>query len=151
MPSVRVDEAVMQFSSGLLCSQSILLSYGPQFGIDEDMAVRIARPFGSGIARSCEICGAVSGAMMVLGLREQGEDEKPAKERVYSLAKEFSKRFKERNGSLNCAQLLGCDLGTSEGQEHFKSNNLVQNCKKYVRDSAEILEELLEKKEDMRT
>ena len=105
--------------------------------------MRIARPFGGGMSRTCEVCGAVSGAIMVLGLQEQEVGERTAKENVYSLTQEFCKRFKERNGSVNCAQLLGCNLGTTEGQEYFRGNGLIQNCKKYVRDSAVILEELL--------
>ena len=142
--SKRVDEAMMHFTGGLLCSQSILLAYGQQFGIDQNTAMRIARPFGGGMSRTCEVCGAVSGAIMVLGLQEQEVGERTAKENVYSLTQEFCKRFKERNGSVNCAQLLGCNLGTTEGQEYFRGNGLIQNCKKYVRDSAVILEELLD-------
>lgn len=147
MTKTLVDEAVMQFSSGLLCSQSMLITYGPQFGIDEEVAIRIARPFGSGVARSCEMCGAVSGAIMVLGLQEQGEQEKAAKESVYTRTQQFIARFREVNSNINCAELLGCDLGKPEGQQHFKDNNLVQRCQKYVRDAATILEEVLERKE----
>lgn len=147
MTKTHVDEALTQFSSGLLCSQSILLTYGPQFGLAEDVAIRIARPFGGGISRTCEMCGAVSGAIMVLGLQEQGEEEKAAKESVYARTQQFIARFTEVNGSVNCAELLGCDLGKPEGQQHFRYNNLVHRCKRYVKDAATILEEVLERKE----
>lgn len=139
----RVDQAVNCFKEGLLCSQAILLTYGPQFDIDPDSALRVSRSFGSGMARMCETCGAVSGAYMVLGLSCRDADEKAAKEKSYALCRELAKRFKEANGSTNCAQLLQCDIGTPEGQAQFRQENLVECCRSYVRCSAEILEQLL--------
>lgn len=143
MSQSMVEEAVSYFNEGLLCSQAILLAYGPQFGIDEETAIRVARPFGSGVARMCETCGAVTGAYMVLGLLCQEENEKAAKEKSYELCREFAKLFKEKNGSTNCQQLLQCDLGTPEGQTYFRQEQLVRRCQSYVRCSAEILEKML--------
>lgn len=148
MSQSMVDEAVSYFNEGLLCSQAILLAYGPQFGIDKETALRIARPFGSGIARMCETCGAVSGAYMVLGLLCQEENEKEAKEKSYELCREFAKQFKEKNGSTNCQQLLQCDLGTPEGQAHFRQEKLLHLCQSYVRCSAEILNKLVKEGAD---
>lgn len=143
MPENRVETAVCHFDSGLLCSQSILITYGEQFGLDDDTAIRLARAFGSGMARMCETCGAVTGAYMVIGLKHDGEDEKAAKEETYRLTREFAGRFKEKHGTTNCQELLNCDLGTPEGRTYFRENNLVRNCTSYVRTSAEILERLL--------
>ena len=143
MPNNRVEQAVKFFNEGLLCSQALLLTYGPQLGIDEVTAIRVSRPFGSGIARMCETCGAVSGAYMVLGLRYQDENEKIAKEKCYARCREFAKRFKDINGSTNCFQLLQCDIGAPEGQAKFRQENLVKLCQSYVRCSAEILEQIL--------
>ena len=143
MSTSLVNLAVSCFNDGLLCSQAMLRTYGPQFGIDENTAIRVARPFGSGIARMCETCGAVSGAYMVLGLRCQDDNEKVAKENCYALCREFAKRFKDINGSTNCFQLLQCDIGTPEGQARFRQENLVKLCQSYVRCSAEILEQIL--------
>jgi len=139
----RVNQAVTCFNEGMLCSQAMLLTYGPQFGIDQDTALRVARPFGSGIARMGETCGAVSGAYMVLGLRFQDENEKVAKEKCYVLCRELAKRFKDINGSTSCSQLLQCDIGTPEGQSKFRQDNLIKHCQSYVRCSAEILEQIL--------
>ena len=146
MSESRSEEAVNRMAGGLLCSQSILLTYGPQFGIDEGVALRAARPFGSGVARMCETCGAVSGAYMVLGLRHTEADEKEAKEATYVDVREFTRRFKQRNGSINCQTLLGCDLGTPEGQQFFRDQGKVSLCHAYVRDAALILEEMFERK-----
>lgn len=149
MSKERVEQAVSLFNEGMLCSQAILLTYGTQFGIDENTAVRVARPFGSGLARMCEICGAVTGAYMVIGLLCQDDDEKVAKERSYALSRELARRFRERNGSINCQELLQCDLGTPEGQNQFRQDNLVLRCQSYVRSSAEIVEAILKEAGDL--
>ena len=147
MSKSKVEQAVTIFNEGLLCSQAMLLTYGPQFGIDEETAIKVARPFGSGMARMCETCGAVSGAYMVLGLRCEDENEKAAKEKTYTLCREFAKRFKQANGSTNCYELLQCDIGTPEGQAQFRQENMVRLCQGYVRCSAEILEGILQENE----
>ena len=139
----RREEALARFAGGLLCSHAILMTYGREAGMDEQSALRIARPFGSGMGRTAEMCGAVTGAIMVLGLYEQGQEEKQAKEDVYRRVQEFGRRFREQNGSLNCGELLGCHLGSAEGQACFRSEGLLKKCQKYVSDAAEILEELI--------
>lgn len=147
MSESKVDEAVNCFSGGMLCSQAMLLTYGPQFGIDRDTAIRVARPFGSGMARMSETCGAVSGAYMVLGLRCRDDNEKMAKESCYALCREFARQFIDRNGSTNCFELLQCDFATPEGAAKFREQGLMKRCQGYVRCSAEILEQLLQAKE----
>jgi C_GCAxxG_C_C family probable redox protein len=137
------DEAVKRFSEGLSCSQAILVTYGMQYGIDKKVAENIARSFGGGMARTCQTCGAVTGAYMVLGLRNDCEQDKIAKEKTYALVQEFARNFQNKHGSVNCQELLGCNLGTAEGQEYFKNNNFVMKCKTFVHDSAVILEELI--------
>lgn len=144
MGSTLVEEAVNRFKEGLSCSQAIFLTYGKQYGIDEQTAKTIARSFGGGMGRTCQTCGAVTGAYMVLGFINNDSDEKSAKEKTYTLVQAFSKKFHEINGNVNCQQLLGCDLGTTEGQEYFRSNNLNIRCTSFVKVSALILEELLE-------
>ncbi len=70
-------------------------------------------------------------------------DEK-SKEKTYAITNEFAIRFKARNGSINCKELLGCDIGTAEGMKYAKEHNLTTTlCPKYVRDAAEIVEEML--------
>ena len=91
-------------------------------------------------------CGAVTGAYMVIGLKygKMKADDNEAKDKTYARVQEFSRRFVVRNKSLNCTELLGCDLGTAEGREKSKEQNLTAIvCEKLVRDAAEILEEVL--------
>lgn len=143
MNSPSVNEAVSTFKEGLSCSQAILLAYGKRYGIDEKTAIKVARSFGGGMARTCQTCGAVTGAYMVLGLTCDDENHKAAKEKNYALVNEFARRFQALHGDVNCQKLLGCDLGTPEGQEYFKNNNLVHRCCDFVRDAAIILEDLI--------
>ncbi len=83
---------------------------------------------------------------MVIGMKygKVRADDNAAKEKTYALVQEYSRQFRLRNKSLNCAELLGCDLGTKEGTEKFKCDNLQETvCEKVVKDSAEILKGLL--------
>lgn len=145
MKSLLSEEAVITFKEGFSCSQAILLNYGRQFGLDETTAKKIARSFGGGMARTCQTCGAVTGAYMVIGLAIDNQDEKLAKESTYALVKEFDRRFKDLHGDVNCQGLLGCDLGTIDGQDYFKSNNLIDKCTGFVRDAGRIVEDLIMK------
>jgi C_GCAxxG_C_C family probable redox protein len=143
MADDRVQQADSLFQGGLSCSQSILATYGPLFGFDYNDAIRIARGFGGGMGRLSETCGAVTGAFMVLSLKYSGAD-RQTKEDTYALMQEFSRKFKAEHGSLNCGQLLGCDLNTAEGQASFRNSGMMKtHCIPYVRLSAEILEGLL--------
>jgi C_GCAxxG_C_C family probable redox protein len=138
-----VEEAVNRFKEGFSCSQAVFLTYGKHYGINENVAKTIARSFGGGMGRTCQTCGAVTGAYMVLGFINEGDNEKSSKEKTYAHVQEFSRRFHELHGNVNCQQLLGCDLGTAEGQDYFRSNNLNQRCTGFVKDSALILEKLI--------
>ena len=99
------------------------------------------------MGRTCQTCGAVTGAYMVLGFSNHEDNDKLAKEKTYALVQEFSRRFNDSHGSVNCQQLTGCDFRTDEGRERFKANNLSHGCMGFVRDSALILESLIKAKE----
>jgi C_GCAxxG_C_C family probable redox protein len=138
-----VGEVVNRFKEGLSCSQAIFVTYGKQYGIDEKIAKTISSSFGGGMGRTCQTCGAVTGAYMVLGFINHEDNDKLAKEKTYALVQAFSSKFNELHGSVNCQQLTGCDFRTTEGKERFKANNLSNECMGFVRDSALILEELI--------
>ena len=144
MENDRVEQAVALFTGGMACSQAILATYGPLFGFDRDEAIRIARGFGGGMGRLSETCGAVTGAVMAISLKFDGTD-KQTKEDNYALMQEFARRFKSKHHSLNCTQLLDCDLGKPEDQAKFRELGRMQShCICYVREAAQHLEELLE-------
>ena len=134
-----VECAVARFAQGCNCAQAVLAAYAPQFGLEPEIALRLAAPFGGGMARMGETCGAVTGAFLVIGL-QSGE----AKEETYQLVREFVRRFAARHGSIRCRELLGCDLSTPEGLQLAREQGLFSTrCRGFVRDSAEIVSELL--------
>jgi C_GCAxxG_C_C family probable redox protein len=141
--------AVELYKKTFACSQAIVAGFGEKLGMDQTTALKISCAFGGGCGKLGLTCGAVTGAFMVLGLafgRSNPEDISE-KDITYSKTQEFAKRFIARNGSLNCTELLGHDLGTAHGYEKAKEQGLFTTlCLKLVRDSAEILEELLEAK-----
>jgi len=144
MENDRVEQAVELFTGGLACSQAILATYGPLFGFDRENAIRVARGFGGGMGRLSETCGAVTGAFMAISLKFDGAD-KQTKEDNYALIQEFARQFKSKHHSLNCTQLLDCDLGKPEDQAKFRELGRMQShCIGYVREAAQLLEELLE-------
>jgi C_GCAxxG_C_C family probable redox protein len=142
----EVEKAASCFSEGFMCSQAVLSAYAGQFGMDRETALKVSAAFGGGMGRMGEICGAVTGAFMVIGLkygRTQVADTK-SHEKTNRLVKEFVGRFKSLNGSIVCRELLGCDLSTPDGLKTFVDKKLRDTlCNKFVRDAAEIVEQLL--------
>lgn len=140
------EMAVKCFRDEYNCTQAVLSAYADEMGLDRDIAFKIACGFGAGMGRMQEVCGAVTGAFMVIGLKhgKAGKDEDHLKEITYGLVKQFSEHFKKTNGSINCKELLGCDLNSAAGRAKFKADNLVQKvCERCVKDSVDILEQLL--------
>ena len=142
----KIDEAVSCYNSGFNCSQAVLSTYGTEFGIDRDTALKLSTGFGGGMGRMGETCGAVTDAFMVLGLK-YGKciaDDDNKRERTYELVNEFSRRFEEKNGSIVCKNLLNCDISIKAELIRARDANLFKTlCPKMVGDAAEILEEML--------
>ena len=143
----RVAIAVECFNSGFVCSQALLSTYGTEFGLDYEMALRLAAAFAGGMGGKGETCGAVTGAFMVIGLKHGktvAHDEQ-SQNRTYSLVNKFVNKFKSCNGSIMCRELLGYDISTPEGYAMAKEKGAFRTvCPRCVRDAAEILEQLLE-------
>jgi C_GCAxxG_C_C family probable redox protein len=143
-----VEKAVALFEQDHACSQSLLLAYLPDSGIDRPAAFRIASPFAAGMGRFGGTCGAVVGALMVLGLEGGPEsvDDEEATEQLYRRTREFISSFRERHGTILCRQLLGHDIGTPEGLEKARAEGVFgRRCPGFVRVAAEILGDLLKK------
>ncbi len=145
--SKKSEQAVEKFKNGMNCSQAVLSCCSESLGLDSETASRVATGFGGGM-RMAETCGAVTGAFMVLGLKHGNStlEDKESKAKTYEKIVEFTSRFKARNGSVKCRELLGCDISTADGEKKARENGLfVSICPNLVRDAAEILEEMLEK------
>ena len=140
----NADRAVEKFKNGLNCSQSILSTFGPALGLDEKSCIKIAAPFGGGIGHVQEVCGAVSGAVMAIGLRHgEGTEERDKRDRIIGLAQEFIQAFTARHGSLRCRQLLNFDITTREGLLRAREAEAFAVCGDYIRTAAELLEKML--------
>jgi C_GCAxxG_C_C family probable redox protein len=141
----EADQAVACFKQGINCAQALLSTYGKDYGLDPEIALRVSGAFGSGMGMG-ETCGAVTGALMVIGLKHSkvAGSRLLSKDKTEVVAQEFTEKFKARHGTVVCRELLGCDISTSEGlkkaeqEKHFK-----KRCPEYVKDAAEILEALL--------
>jgi C_GCAxxG_C_C family probable redox protein len=142
----HADSALSAFGQGLSCSQAVFSAYASEYGLDRDAAMKVSAGFGGGMGRMAQTCGAVTGAYMVIGLKYgavSGQDQE-SKQMTYRLVREFAERFKAKNGSLVCKDLLGCDISTSDGCEEMKRKGLHGTvCVKAVRDACEILDEML--------
>lgn len=132
--------AVERFSSGLNCAESALIGVTEALGIESDCVPKIATPFGGGMGRYGEVCGALTGALMAMGLKlgRQGDDDTAARDRAYPKAVRLMRAFEIEFGSVECRALTGCDLLTPEGQKRMQDEGLHANlCTKLVVFAAE--------------
>ena len=136
------DLALEYFNKRYHCSQAVLIAYAKECGITEEQALKLGACFGSGM-RKGEVCGAATGALMVLGLLF-GNTKPLDRELSNKVNDEFLNRFKMRNKSYICNELLGCDIKTIEGINYAKAKNLfTEFCPKMVYCACEIIDELI--------
>ena len=137
------QSAEQLFAGGLYCAESVVAALAKAQGIESDLLSRAATGFCGGMARTCGPCGALTGAVMGVGLAfgrsESGEPVQAAYAATQQLIGEFEKEF----GARNCDELLGCDLGTADGQARFKQENLRERCQHYTGRAAEIAARLI--------
>ena len=138
----RGEKAKSNFLNGLNCTQAVTLAFADVLDMPEQTLKAVSMPFGGGMGRLRQTCGTVSGAAMCLGLlfpeKSKGE--------IYALVQELARRFTERNGSINCGELLsGANIKTDTSPvpeartaEYYKK----RPCPDLVYDAAEILEEI---------
>ena len=143
------QKALDYFSQDLHCSQSVLAAFAEECAITEEQALRLGSCFGSGM-RKGEVCGAVTGALMVLGLlygqKNPGDTEgRLSSNKVNDL---MTDRFKEKCGSYICNDLLGCDISTKEGVQYCRENKLfTELCPKMVSAAVDAVEEIIDSQE----
>jgi len=133
----QAKKAFELFDSGLYCSQAVLGAFCEKYGMDKNIAFQISCGLNSGV-RCADVCGAVSGAVLVIGLK-YGSDKA-----VCSLkTEEYINIFKEKNSSIICRDLLGCDISTPDGKEKAAVENLFKTrCVDMVKSAAQILDDL---------
>lgn len=142
----RQQIAVKQFEAGFNCAQSVLLAFALELGLPEELASKLAQAFGGGMALMGDACGAVIGGLMVIGLKygKVKPEDASAREKTYSLAREFFRSFRTRHGSLLCRELLGVDLSQEGGYERAAAQGLFKTvCPDLISSSIRILEDLI--------
>lgn len=127
------------------CCQSTFAAFAEDLGLDLETALKLSTCFGGGM-RCGEVCGAVTGALMALGLKygSAKENDDESKMPAYKKTVEFLDKFKARNGCIRCMDLLGHDTSNPEVMKIVKEKGLGETvCKKAILDAVEILEEIL--------
>jgi C_GCAxxG_C_C family probable redox protein len=142
----KSDVALASFNQGITCSSAVFSAFSEELGLDDKTAKKIGCGFGAGISRTGNICGAVSGAIIAIGLKfgkaEQGDD--GATEKTRALTRRFIQEFIKKNGSVNCTELLGFNLINHDEYEAAGREKLFRTkCPELVRDAAVILENIL--------
>lgn len=139
------EKAVEYYSNNFNCSQAVFTTFAIRFGIEEELALKIATQFGGG-ARKGEMCGAVSGALMALGLKYghfQSENSEQ-KFNAYRISEIFMDRFIKQNGTVVCRELLGYDLTKPEDMQKIQAENIFRTlCPEYVYNAAMLVEEIM--------
>jgi C_GCAxxG_C_C family probable redox protein len=146
MTLTRADDAVAIFKSGFSCSQAVCSAFAGDFGIDKETALRLSCGLGGGMAHTGNTCGAVTGALMVIGMKygRTELDDLAAKDKTYAVANEFVTEFLRRNHSLNCTDLIGYNLSDPKQLAEAREQKLFHTkCAKFVDDAADILEKIL--------
>ncbi len=132
------------FLSGYNCAQSVFATFAEDYGLSRDLALKIPCGLGGGV-RCAEICGAVTGAALIIGLKNGYTDSNDlaAKDNCAEEMKEFTKRFKEYNGALTCRDILGINISDDAGRKRAQDLNLLKTvCVDMVTSAVEILEDM---------
>lgn len=135
------------FFEGYNCAQAVACAFGDLTGLDVRTAARLASSFGGGMGRLREVCGTVSGALLVLGILYGYDDpEDPqAKTAHYHLVQEFARRFREKNGTIICRELLK-DVKTKPGdtpEMRTPEFYAARPCLRLVGEAAAIVDEMI--------
>lgn len=141
----KAEESVYLFNKNYNCAQSVFTVFGEEFGIAKEKAIRIASPFGGGMGMRGEVCGAVSGALMVIGARFGSVNtEHVVKSLPTNIAREFMAEFENRHGSCLCKELIGYKLDIPAENEMAESDGVFKNkCPHFIEDAVRILEKYL--------
>lgn len=145
----KADIAKDTFQNGFNCAQAVLSTFSEELGLDKETALKLSTCFGGGM-RSGEVCGAVTGALMVLGLKWGHflSTDTEAKTLAYSKAAEFMQRFKQENNTVVCRELLGYDLSIPSEKKKIDEQNLFTTvCPKMIASAVTIVGEMLKESE----
>lgn len=145
----RAKQAGLYFVEGYNCAQAVAITFADELNMEKEDVAKLISSFGGGMGRLREVCGAVSGALLVLGwlkgYSDPNDDE--AKKKHYALVQEFAKRFKAMHGSIVCREMLrGVPLKQENSpvpEERTEEYYKTRPCARFVEDAVMVLEDLL--------
>ena len=145
----RAKQAGKYFVDGYNCAQAVAISFEKELGMEKEAIARLMSSFGGGMGRMREVCGAVSGALLVLGWLKgyTGTEGDEVKMKHYARVQEFAKRFKEIHGSIICREILkgvpikneNSPMPEPRTEEYYKT----RPCAIIVEDAVTVLEQML--------
>jgi C_GCAxxG_C_C family probable redox protein len=142
----KAEKAKEQFEKGFSCAPAVFSTYSKQLGLEKELALKIACGFGGGIGRMGRTCGAVTGAVMAIGLKHGQVDlaDEESRQETHKLIRKFIDKFTALHGSIECKELLGYDLSSARGLKAARESGVFENkCPGFVYDAACILEDVL--------
>ena len=142
--SKDLEIAEQKFVDGMYCAESVVSTVAEKLSIESPLIPGIATGFCSGMARTCGTCGALTGGILGLNLVLGRNVTSESVESNYAAVQSLVEQFQENFGSTNCEELLGCNLGTEEGQQVFNAKNLGKRCQKFTGKAAEIVINIIE-------
>lgn len=141
---MRREKAMALFEEGYNCAQSVFLAFADLHGIDAQTAAALSSSFGGGMGRLREVCGAVSGMFLTLGVLYGYDDPKAKEEKAehYARIQELAAAFEKENGSIVCRELLGLCVKKEAPTPEARTKEYYQKrpCRELVGDAAELLE-----------
>ena len=147
----RADRAEELFRKGCNCSQSVFVAFSDVLGMDEKAALKLSSTFGGGMGKLREVCGAVTGAFMVLGALYGYDDVTSQEEKVrtYKMVQDFAADYKKEKGTIICRDLLGLKEGEDLPEPAIRTEEYYQTrpCVGACRYAAELVERIMKEKE----
>lgn len=129
---------------GLYCAETVLAEIAAVHNIHSPLIPRIATGLCSGMARTCGPCGALTGGILALNLIHGRDEKGQSVERNYAAVQELMELFNKEHGSIQCQELLGCDLSTTAGQRQYNEQQLGQHCNQFSQKTIELVEKVLQ-------
>jgi C_GCAxxG_C_C family probable redox protein len=142
----RAEEAISLMQEYGSCCTGVLASYAPELGMERELAAGLGRGMAGGIGSLGHVCGAVSGAVLVIGAKTTNKGnihDMEAGMKTMETVREFVARFEEQNSSIQCRELIGHDISTPEKMQAAMKINAYANCPSFVESAVTILDEIL--------
>ena len=144
--SEESEYSITCFNDGFSCSQAVLASHCEKLGLEKELAFKISGAFGGGMGYAGEACGAVTGALMLIGLKygKYKKEDLESKDKTYSIVKDYIDHFKKKHNSIKCSDLIKYDLSIYEELLKARESGVFKTiCPLLVKDSIEIVEKYI--------